>query len=230
MEFSLLYAAVIALGAGWAALRWEAARGNAVDCSRDLWDVLIGAAVVGLLVGRLAAMVGAGINPLTSPGDILIVRGGVATGPAALGALFAVAAFSRTEAVTVADALAVAALATLGGWHLACPLTDSCLGTTTQLPWAMTIEGGPGSSVGRHPVELYTAAILLLAAGVLALFRKRRLAPGFAAGLALSLAAAARLATEPLRLSISGGPVWWYAAGIVVGVGAVITAVRRRPS
>ena len=54
-------------------------------------------AVVGLFAGRLASMIGSGINPLTSPFDILIVRGGVATGLAALAALATVAAMARGE-------------------------------------------------------------------------------------------------------------------------------------
>ena len=36
-------------------------------------------------------MIGDGVNPLTHPADIVIIRGGVATGPAALAALATVA-------------------------------------------------------------------------------------------------------------------------------------------
>lgn len=223
MEFSLLFAAVIAVGTGSVALRWEAARGNAADCTRDLWDVLIGAAVVGLFVGRLAAMLGAGLSPLTNLGDILIVRGGVATGPATLAALATVVIVGRGEIVAVADALAVASLASLGGWHLGCLARDACLGTTTDLPWGAT---QPGSSISRHPVELYAAAFYLIAAAALALMRKRRLRPLTAAATALLVAAAGRLLTEPLRLSLSGGPVWWYAAGMVAGALGLIVARR----
>lgn len=225
MEFTLLFAAAMAFAAGIIALRWEAARGNAADCARDLGEVLLTAAIVGLLVGRLAAMIGSGVNPLTSPMDILIVRGGVATGPAALAGLVAVGYAARDELVVVADALAVASLAALGGWHLGCLPREACLGSPTELPWAMT---QPGSTIGRHPVELYAAAIFLLAAAVLAVLRKRRLAPGLAAATALIVAAAGRLVTEPLRPSLGGGPIWWYVAGIVAGIGAAGLAWHRR--
>lgn len=226
MEFTLLFAAALAFAAGVLALRWEAARGNAADCAHDLGETLLTAAAVGLLVGRLAAMIGSGVNPLTSVTDILIVRGGVATGPAALAALLTVAFAARDEFVIVADALAVASLAALGGWELGCLPRDACLGTPTDLPWSMT---QPGSTVGRHPVELYAAAIYLLAAAALAVLRKRRLPPGLAAATALTIAAAGRFVTEPLRPSLGGGPIWWYGAGIVIGVGAAVWAVRRRP-
>ncbi len=224
MEFTLLFAAGIAIGAGWIALRWEAARGNAVDCASDLWEVLLTATFVGVLVGRLASMSGSSVNPLTNRADILIVRGGGATGPATLAALLTVAFLARGEIVTVADALAVTALASLGGWHFGCLARESCLGTPSDLPWAMSQSG---SAVTRHPVELYAAAVLLLGAALLAIRRKRPLTPGFAASIALGLAAAVRVATEPLRPSLGGGPVWWYLAGLLVAIGALTMMWRR---
>jgi prolipoprotein diacylglyceryltransferase len=226
MEFTLLFAAAMAYVTGVIALRWEAARGNAADCARDLGEILLTAAVVGLFVGRLAAMIGSGVNPLTSLMDILIVRGGVATGPAALAALTTVAFVARNDLIVVADALAVAALAALGGWQLGCLPREACLGTPTDLPWAMS---QPGSTIGRHPVELYAAAIYLFAAMALALLRKRPMAPGLAAATALLVAAGGRLATEPLRPSLGGGPVWWYTTGVVIGLGAAAWALRHHP-
>jgi len=224
LEFTLLFAAAIGVGAGSIALRWEAARGNAADCAADLWDVLVSAVVVGLFVGRLAAMIGSGINPLTSLGDILIIRGGVATGPATVAGLLMVAILARGEIVAVADALAVAALASLGGWHLGCLARDACPGATTDLPWAMTQAG---SEIGRHPVELYAAVIFLVAAAGLGLYRKRRIPPGVAASVAMLIAAGGRLATEPYRLSLSGGPVWWYGVAMGAALVAMVFAWRR---
>lgn len=225
MEFTLLFAVAIAFAAGSIALRWEAARGNAVDCASDLWEVLLTSAIVGLFVGRLAAMITSGVNPLTNVGDILIVRGGVATGPATIAALLTMAFAARGEIVAVADSLAVASLASLGGWHVGCLARDACLGTPSDLPWAMT---QPGSSIGRHPVELYAAGALLLGAAVLAVVRKRRIPPGLAAATALGYSSLVRLATEPLRLSLSGGPVWWYVAGLLAAGGALGLIWRRR--
>lgn len=225
MEFTLLFAAAIAFAAGSIALRWEAARGNAVDCASDLWEVLLTSAIVGLFVGRLVAMITSGVNPLTNLGDILIVRGGVATGPATLAALLTMAFVARGEIVAVADSLAVASLASLGGWHGGCLARDACLGTPSDLPWAMT---QPGSSIGRHPVELYAAAALLLGAAALAVVRKRLIPPGLAAAAALGYSSLVRLATEPLRPSLGGGPIWWYLAGLLTAGGALAMVWRRR--
>lgn len=227
MEFTLLGAAAIGAGAVYAALWWEAKRGNAADCSADLWDIAVGAIGVGLVVGRLAAMLGDGVNPLTAPGDILIFRAGVETGPAATAALATVAWVGRRELLPVSDGLAVAGLAGLAGWHAGCLVRGSCLGTATDLPWAIA---QPGSTVGRHPVELYAAvAFAILAAGLALMRAHRRVRPGVAASLALLAAGLVRVATEPMRPSLSGGPVGWYLAAIVAGAAgtAVLSRIRR---
>lgn len=226
MEFSLLGAAFIGMGSIYLVLYWEARRGNAADCTRDLWDVALSAAVVGLFVGRLAAMVSNGVNPLTHPADILIVRGGVATGPATVGALATIAWLGRSELWHVADGLSAAALAGLGGWHAGCLVRGTCLGTPSDLPWAVA---QPGSTITRHPVEIYAALLLIAGAIAIAVLRSRTwLSPGVTAGTALIVAAAVRLATEPLRPSIGSGPVVWYVVGILAGIGALTHSIRRR--
>ncbi len=226
MEFTLLGAALVAVLGVYGALWYEARRGNAAECTRDLWDIALTAMIVGLAVGRLAAMVGDGVNPLTNPQDIVIVRAGVATGPAAAGALAWVAWAGRGEVVAVMDGLAVAALTGLAGWHAACGIRETCLGTPSDLPWAIA---QPGSSVTRHPVEVYAAVAYLIAA--VALARVRPLPRGVAAGLGLALAGIVRLATEPYRPSLSGGPLLWYLAALVGGgaIGARALLQARSP-
>ena len=159
MEFTLLAAAAIGSGGVYVALWWEARRGNAADCTSDLWDIAIAAILTGLVVGRIAAMVGNGTNPLTAPGDIVVFRSGVDTAFATLGALAAVGWLGRKELLPVADGLAAAALAGLAGWHAGCLARGACLGTATELPWAVRQTG---STVGRHPVELYAALLFVL--------------------------------------------------------------------
>ena len=224
MEFTLLGAAFVGVIALYGVLYWEARRGNAVACSRNLWDVAITAAMVGLVVGRLAAMVQASVNPLTNLADIIIVRGGVATGPAAAAALATAAWIGRNELWPVVDGLSAGAVAGLAGWHAGCVVRDSCLGTPSDLPWALAQDG---SAVTRHPVEIYAAIILGLTAVFLALWRARgRPRPGTPAGLALAMSGVARIVTEPLRPSLGTGPVWWYAAAIVAGVALSAYAAR----
>lgn len=215
MEFTLLGAAVIGALGVYATLHFEAKRGNAADCSKNLWDVAMGAMATGLVVGRLAAMVADGVSPIAHPGDIIIVRAGVATGPASVAALGWVAWVARNELASVADGLAAAALAGLGGWHAGCLVRGACLGTTSDLPWTFA---QPGSTISRHPVELYAALLLGLGAVVIARSKTNRPIPGVPAGLALVVAGAVRLITEPYRPSLAGGPVGWYLAAVAGGV------------
>jgi len=216
MEFTLLEAVALGALALYGTLRWEARRGNVASCSGNLWDVALTAAVAGIFVGRAAAMINGGVNPLTHPTDLLIVRAGVSTGPATLAALVTLAWLARRELWAVADGLAAAALAGLAGWQTGCLIRDACLGTPTSLPWGFRQSG---SAVSRHPVELYAALLLLLGAGGIAWWKLRgRPTPGAPAGLALAIAGLTRLATEPMRPNLGGGPVAWYLAAVIIGI------------
>lgn len=216
MELTLLAAALTGAAAVWITNRL---RRTQISVDRPT-DALIGAAAVGLIVGRLASMISAGVSPLTHPGDILVVRGGVSTGFAALGALGVLVWTHRGQLPTAIDQLAPAALAGLAGWHGGCLWRGSCLGTVSELPWAIT---SPSTEITRHPVEIYAALALLLAAVGVARLANR---PWAATGVGIAAAGAIRLATEPLRVSITGGPVEWYASAIVIGV--MVTVVGQR--
>lgn len=216
MELTLLAAALTGALSVWVANRLLRAR---LSVDRPT-DVLIGAAAVGLLTGRLAAMIGAGVNPILRPADILVVRGGVSTGFAALGALAVLVWSHRDRLPAALDQLAPAALGGLAGWHGGCVWRGACLGTASELPWAVASAGTP---VTRHPVEIYAAIGFVAAAFVTARFMDRR---WIATGVGLALAGAVRLATEPLRVSITGGPTEWYLSAIVVGVGITVFGQR----
>lgn len=226
MEFTLLAAAAIGVGAFWAMLRWEAKRGNAARCALDLWDVGLTAGAVGLFVGRLTAMVMVGINPLTDPAQIILVRSGVSTVGASVAALLMFAFLARRSLLDAADAIGPAVLAGLAGWHLGTLVTGAWLGTVSTLPWAQSVAG---SDITRHPVELYAASLYLLAAVGISLWKQRGRPPfGAPAGFALLAAGGIRLATEPVRISLLGGPVWLYLGAVVAGLGLVGWAVIRR--
>ena len=225
MEFSLLGAVFVGVVPLYVVLYWEAKRANAASCTRNLWDIALTAVIVGVFLGRIAAMVGDGVNPLTHPADLIIIRGGVATGPAAVAALAAVAWIGRDELWAVMDGLAAAALAGLGGWHLGCVVRDACLGTPSDLPWAIAQDG---STITRHPVEVYAALALFLAAGSLAMWRKKgRPVAGMTAAVALAAASSVRLLTEPLRPALGNGPIGWYLLGLAVGIGLGVSQWRR---
>lgn len=215
MELGLLAQAVVGVAALYGVLWFEARRGNAAECTKDLWDIALAAGIVGLLVGRLAAMLIAGTSPVARPADIIIVRGGVDTVWASIGAMVTLAVLARGEILLVADGLAAAVMAGLAGWHAGCVITDTCLGTPSDLPWALSL---PGSSVTRHPVEIYAAVLYALAAVGLMWWRRRFPATGSLAFTALAAAGAVRLITEPLRPVIGAGLELWYAGAVVVGV------------
>ena len=208
MEFTLLAAALTGVLGAWVAIRVLQRAGRLQDVDRPT-DVLIGAAAVGVFAGRILEMITAGVNPITNPFDVLLVRGGVDPVAASVAALALVSWTFRGEP-GVPDQLAPAALAGLAGWHAGCVWTGACLGTATNSAFGFTL---PGSEVLRHPTEIYTAALLIVGAiGVSRLSGRFR-----GVGAATAIAGAARLLTEPMRPSITGGPVWWYAAAVVVG-------------
>jgi prolipoprotein diacylglyceryltransferase len=77
---------------------------------------------------------------------------------------------------------------------------------------------------------LYTVAILLVGGHFLFRRRLRYPAPGTIAGAGLAVAGLSRLVTEPMRVSIFGGPVGWYAAALIGGATVAIwAATRPRP-
>jgi prolipoprotein diacylglyceryltransferase len=214
MEFTLLWAALTAFGLLWIGTRiWPDGLPD-----RPL-DRLLGAAAVGLLSGRIAALIIQGTNPLANPGDVLIVRGGVDTATATVAAVGAYL-WSVRGRLNFLDAAAPSALLGLAGWHGGCLWRSTCLGTASRLPWAWA---EPDSLITRHPVEIYSALALVIAAwGVSRLSNS----PLLRAGLALGAAGGARLVTQPLRLSLGGGPVAWYVAAILVGALAAIVGGR----
>lgn len=214
MEFTLLWAALTAAAMMSAGTRiWPNRLPNRA------FDRLIGAAAVGLFSGRIVAMGLQGINPITNPTDIIIVRGGVDTAGAVFGALLALIWSVRHELDSL-DSLAPAAMLGLAGWHAGCLWRGACLGAATDLPWGWS---GPTSDITRHPVELYAALGLVAAAYLIGRTGWR---PFLRFGLALGAAGLIRLVTEPLRPSLTGGPTGWYTAAIALGL--VIAALGSR--
>ena len=206
MEFTLLWAALTAVAFVWAGTRlWpEGLPDHATDR-------MTGAAVAGLFIGRLTAMFVQGINPFNNPSDVLIVRGGVHTGAATIGTIGAYLWYVKGR-IDYLDSTAGVAILGLAGWHTGCLWRDACLGTVSNLPWAWSQSG---SATTRHPVEIYAAAGLIAAAFLVSRLPSR---PLLRSGVGLAAAGLIRLVTEPMRLSLTGGPILWYGAAVVVGV------------
>ena len=226
MEFTLLAAAAIAGAAAYVMLWWEARHGNAARCTGNLWEIGLVSVVAGIFIGRIVAMLIDGVNPIAHPMDVILVRSGVSTVGASLGSAAVFALQARRSTITMADGISAAALAGLAGWQAGCLVRGTCLGTASDLPWAIAQTG---SDVTRHPVGIYAALMLGAAAIGLAWWKAYRRPPaGAPAALAVIAAAGTRLVVEPLQPSISGGPVWFYATGLVIGIVALIWSVVRR--
>ena len=102
MEFTLLWSAVLGFGLAWLLLR----RTTRYDDPSFLIDPLWGAVGLGILIGRLGSMISSGTNPLTNPGDILLIRGGVSTTVASVAALAMWAYGVRADLRPASDAAA----------------------------------------------------------------------------------------------------------------------------
>ena len=210
MEFTLLWAALKGMAFAWIGTKiWPE------GLPERATDRLIGAAAAGLVVGRLTAMLTKGTNPLSHPADIIIVRGGVHTGAATIGAIVTYL-WSVGWRISFLDAIAPVAVLGLAGWKAGCIWRGACLGTVSDLPWASSL---PNSPITRHPVEIYAAIALVVAAFVVARLSVR---PLLRFGVGLAAVGAVMLATESLRPSLTGGPVAWYGAAIIVGIVAAV--------
>ena len=156
------------------------------------------------------------------PIELILVRGGISPVPAAAGAVGFLAWTSRSDLPNRMDYLAPAALSGIAVWEAGCLWQGACLGSPSELWWAMAL---PGSDLTRHPVGLY-AAVLFAAAAIWLLVRPLPW-KGATAAVALGWAAGVR-AIVPL-LSVGGwsNRGWWYLGGVIVGLGGVV-AVRSR--
>lgn len=209
MEFTLLWAALTGMGLAWAGTRIWPSR-----LPDRPFDHVIAGALGGLVSGRLLAMLVQGINPIANPLDVVVIRGGIHTSAAVLGGIGAYL-WSVRGRLEHLDAVAPAALLGLAGWHAGCIWRSACLGSVSDLPWAASLSpGGPG----RHPVEIYAAIALALAAWGVSRLGWHLL---LRSGVALGSAALIRLLTEPLRPSLDGGPIGWYLAGLAASAGAI---------
>ncbi len=217
MEFTLLFAVLTAVAFLWIAARLLRRRLTEIP---HAVDTLIGVASIGLFAGRVGAMIIDGVNPLTDPFQIILVRAGVDTAIAATVAVVALLWTTRARIPGWIDALAPMAVAGLAGWHGGCVWRGTCLGAASDLPWAIPL---PGSTVTRHPVEIYAALAMVAWAFLVDRLPAR---PWLPTGAAMAGLALVRLATEPIRPSLEGGPMSFYALALATGVALAVFGDR----
>lgn len=218
MEFTLLGAVLIA----YAAMTITSKRLQSEDTPK-IGDVLLGAAMMGLVTGRIWYMIGTNTNPLTNLGDLILVRAGVSTIGATVGFLAVLVWQFKKNTAFGAALVAVPALVGLAGWEIGCLVRGTCLGT--EASFGLTSVAG----VTRHPIGIYTGVIFLIAAFVVARLQREGLHP-WTGPLAFAFAALSRAVTEPLRLHFGDGLLWWYVSAFALGMVGVAIARSQKLS
>lgn len=219
MDLTLLSRAAGALAAASLGL-WLLRRRRPPDYGGPFSD-LLGAVLAGLAAGRLVYVVAEGVDLLGRPLDFVMVRGGIASGPAGLAALGYLAWTCRSNLAARMDHLAPAALLGLAAWEAGCWWQGACLGAPSGLWWAMAL---PGSDLTRHPVGMYAA--VLLAAGAAWLLRLPLPRQGATAAIGLGWASVVRLAVPLWSVGGWSSRSWWYVAGLLVGLLGFAAAFR----
>ncbi len=220
MDLTLVWRAAGAMSAAALALRMLRRR-RPPEFSEPFND-LLGAVLVGMAVGRLAYLLGEGIDLIEHPIEIVLVRGGIAPVPAAMAALGYLVWSGRSDLSIRMDHLAAPALAGLAIWEAGCWWQGSCLGSPSGIWWAVAL---PGSDLTRHPVGMYAAG--LLAAGAVWLLLRPLRWKGASAAAGLGWASTVRLAVPLWSVGNWSNWAWWYLLGVVLGLGGVVAARRK---
>ena len=141
--------------------------------SAGLLDTTLGAAGLGLLIGRLTSLALDDPGSLLNVRDVLIIRSGVEFWPGALAATAWLSLRARREGAAVGQrlaALAPAALVAWGCYEATCLLRDGCPGPLARLGLR---------PVGLHrtvfPIGLAVAGAALLSAVLVDRLSRRRL-------------------------------------------------------
>jgi prolipoprotein diacylglyceryltransferase len=222
VDVTLLLRAVGSLAAA-AVLLWLSKRRLPCDYPQPFND-LLGAVLMGIAVGRVAYLLGEGIDLLSRPLELIFIRGGIAPIPAAAAGLGYLVWTCRADLLNRMDHLAPAALAGLAVWEGGCWWQGSCLGSPSGLWWSLPL---PGSDLTRHPVGMYAAVVL--AVGALLLARRPLRGKGETAAAGLSWICAVRLATPLWSVGAWTNWTWWYLVGLLIGsVGMLTLRIRSR--
>ena len=197
-----------------------------------LLDVASGALLIGIAVGRLAAVAIDDPGSLTSISDLLIIRSGVEFWPGAAAGVAWVAVGARRDHVSPASRLAAITAPALVAWacyEATCLLRDGC--------------PGPLSSIGLRPAGLVqrmfpiSLGVAAAAVGAAALVRRwhRRGMPDLQVIAATLIALASIRSVASIWLPhIGDGPTRQHrtsiAVGVIASIGLVALRLRELPS
>jgi len=171
----------------------------------QLDDYLFYATLGVILGGRLGYVLFYSTNLIwTNPLEVFAIwHGGMSFHGGLIGVCLATVLFARANKLplwTLADLVALAAPIGLFFGRCANFINAELYGRATDAPWAVIF---PGQTVGRHPSQLYEAAlegiVLFVALSWLATQRKAFQTPGLIAGVFLAGYGAARIFVEFFR-------------------------------
>jgi hypothetical protein len=190
---------------------------------RNLLDSAIGPALLGLLVGRVVAMLLEDPGSLTRPADILVLRGGVELWPAVSIGVIAGFVATRRDGRNGWAALADAAPSCLVGYAAyegACLARSGCFGPMSKIGLIP-----PGLTSAMVPVGLLVAvAVVVLAAAV----RRHTLRDDFGGvALAIGWLALVRSVASIWLPKISNGPTRQHVESALVLVVTISVALAR---
>lgn len=202
--YALAY--IVGLVGGWGYIVWLLRRPPATMTAEAVGDFVTWAIVGVILGGRLGYVIF--YNPghfLAHPLEILALwDGGMSFHGGLAGVALAIVAFAKKRGIAVlslADLIACAAPIGLFLGRVANFVNGELYGRPTDVPWAVAFPAGGG--IGRHPSQLYEAALegLVLFVVLLVLVRatRARWRPGLLTGVFLSGYGLARIAVEFVR-------------------------------
>ncbi len=201
--------------------------------SAHAWEILIGAAIGGVLGAKVDYVIQNGTDGGFFSGSGLVWYGGVIGG--AIGAL-AVAAWRRIPLGTVANLSGPGLAIGYAIGRVGCQLSgDGDYGRATSLPWGMSYpEGEVPTNEIVHPTPVYETFAMLVAFYILWRLRDRMTSPWQLFGLWALFAGLERFLVEFVRRNADVALGLTTAQLISVGMMALgiglLTAMRGRPA
>ncbi|MEO6713486.1 MAG: prolipoprotein diacylglyceryl transferase family protein [Mycobacteriales bacterium] len=235
LDQGLLLSIATVVGVAWLAARWvpplvpSVAQGGAWSPG-DTIDVLLGAAMAGVLAGRVAAVLLDDPESLRSLSAFLIIRGGVEMWPGAVvAALVAGVSLHRRSAPVLGGfaALSPVVLVAYAGFEATCLVREGCYGPSSAL--GLRPDGLATTMV---PSGVIVAIVLVLVAAHIA--RHPSQPDLMRVALAVTAVAASRSISSIWLPRIGDHPTRQHLGSIMVAVlGSVallLSRARSRPS
>ena len=200
--------------------------------SPEAVDAAVAGVVGGLIGAKLLWTVEfMGNQPAT---DLLFSRGGLSWFGGLIGGVGAGLWMLRRKRIPLLPALAAATPALAVGHaigRIGCFLVGDDYGRPSDLLWAVAFpEGLPPTDVPVHPTQLYEAAALVVAAGVLLRWRHAGLLDAAVLGRYLVLAGAIRFAIEFIRVNqrLIGPLTLAHLISLAVALAGIVVLWRHR--